>query len=741
MMQVVKAKCPHCRNLLRIPAAWISQAMKCKHCHNLFQAQEKSSQALVGAGAAAGSGGVAAMASAPVFPGLDGGHDANVPAISIRASRRKSGAWKGLLVMFSVMAAVAVAVVVAGPRITSMLEGGKGPEVAEKPKKAPKIVDPLDDDSPRPKKIENPPVTPPKKVTPPVEPPPAKPPETKKVDPPPVRPPETKKVTPPPPPPPAVATKLPRRALFIHASNYLYLNQVPSRMGYLAAKFTEKPLKFDRNQVFVLSDNPPDGTGKGATGELTYLPMAPQKARIEKAIADFCESSREQDRIMVVFVGHAVEIEKEAFLIPIDGQKDDKETLIPLKTVYDQLAKSKARQKVLLLDAFRQSATGSADLPAPDVMSEDFDAVLQAPPEGVQVWSACVKEQPSVELESGGAFLQALYDTLDKDYSGQAGFVTAGDPLPLEELVPKVNQRLKATLEAYKKDDKAIEQISRLTGKEKEGGAAPDKDQAEAAKVIFLPAAAAAANAEVDAVLSELAMIPPMKASMRRIFELKSASLPPFAKDALDGYEQEGFNPFKDKVTDANRAEMTEKFPLRVAVFDAAQKIEESHRFSMRATVRNPGANGFDVKFKASILKEMETPGKIIFELEDLLGEFEKLNEMRDKEKSKRWLAHFDYTFARLKGRFIQMQDYQYLLALIRSDSMPELQPTHAGWKIGGRSKVSTNEPKVRDLSRKIGKDWDRIAQSYPDTPWAVLALREKLYFVGLEWIPTNRAN
>ncbi len=89
-----------------------------------------------------------------------------------------------------------------------------------------------------------------------------------------------------------------------------------------------------------------------------------------------------------------------------------------------------------------------------------------------------------MELDTGGVFLKALYDVLDKDYSGQAGFVTAGEPIPLEDLVPKVNQRLKASLEPYKKDDKPLEQISRLTGKEKEGGAAPDSNQAEASRVM-----------------------------------------------------------------------------------------------------------------------------------------------------------------------------------------------------------------------------------------------------------------
>src|SRR5262249_55218365 len=39
---VVQARCPYCRNVLRIPADWIVQPMRCKFCHNLIQARAKA---------------------------------------------------------------------------------------------------------------------------------------------------------------------------------------------------------------------------------------------------------------------------------------------------------------------------------------------------------------------------------------------------------------------------------------------------------------------------------------------------------------------------------------------------------------------------------------------------------------------------------------------------------------------------------------------------------------------------
>src|SRR5687767_14821869 len=46
MPQVVQAKCPHCDNVLRIPAEWLSKPMRCKHCQKTFQAKAKSEPAL-----------------------------------------------------------------------------------------------------------------------------------------------------------------------------------------------------------------------------------------------------------------------------------------------------------------------------------------------------------------------------------------------------------------------------------------------------------------------------------------------------------------------------------------------------------------------------------------------------------------------------------------------------------------------------------------------------------------------
>src|SRR5204863_5068601 len=119
------------------------------------------------------------------------------------------------------------------------------------------------------------------------------------------------------------------------------------------------------------------------------------KPVLEKTISDFLNSCRAQDRILLLFAGHATEIDDDAYLVPLEGELTAKDSLIPLKWVYDQLAQCKARQKVLILDVCRFDPTRGAERPGGGTMGEKLDRTLQAPPPGVQVWSACVAGQYS----------------------------------------------------------------------------------------------------------------------------------------------------------------------------------------------------------------------------------------------------------------------------------------------------------------------------------------------------------
>lgn len=755
---IVQAKCPHCKKSLRVPAEWLDRTMRCKLCRHVIQGKHPL-----------GGNGVPVATPIGAAAGAPFTFDEPDTDAPVRPSRKRGGK-KFVLVLAGLAFVALVLIPAAGLAITRFVTGGDGGMFAflKGPVEATMAALPSDGSAtPRKRPVDD---VPPKKggeakggekkIAPPVDPPTKKTPESKepetkgpaKTGPetkgPTKKGPETKGPTKKGPTkkgptkkgPSVTPTKggsnlFPRRALLVSVNNYLMFNTLnygsPRDRTYpgsstrvLADQLTRPPLYFPATQVYELSD-------------ASSMPHPTQKSAIEGTIADFLDSSREQDRILLLFAGHACEIEKECYLIPIEGRTSKPETLIPLKWVYDRLAKCKARQKVLILDVFRFPPARGFELPGAGegehgAMGEAFDLALLTPPAGVQVWSSCVKGQAAIELDRGSAFLQALLHTL-QERGGMTGIASPGDSLPVEALVPRVNKRLKELLTPEK-----LEQVSRLTGKEAAGGAPYNPDEPLSPKIALRPPAAppggAAGNAQVNKILEELRLLPPVRETRAgELALLKAENLPTFPADKLSSYQAEDYTSIgalRDQYT-KEPEKFAEKYPLRAAVFDAVKALQDGSKVRIRETLNGP----IDPKRKSAFLKEQQEPGMMIFELEQALGQMKTVAGEREKEPSKRWQANFDYTMARLESRLVYLFEYSYILGQIRSDSLPALESGQSGWRIGSRTKVQVPEPKAKTMARKeIPRLWRRIREQYPDTPWAILAERESLIALGLEW-------
>lgn len=538
---------------------------------------------------------------------------------------------------------------------------------------------------------------------------------------------------------PMSAGSMPRRALVIAPVNYLFHNSTPfyqSREGSgagenaLLYRFTVgAPFGMDKNQVFFLSD----------ISEGRYPAAPPQKETIEAAIKDFCASSRPQDRVILFFSGHACDVEDKGYLIPIEGDKDDKESLIPIDWVYDQLAKCKARQKVLVLDAFRFPPARGLELPATGPMTEAVDKQLENPPAGVQVITACLKDQQALEFEAGSLFQTAMLDAFRKMALG--AIVQPKDPLPVADLVDKANAFMKEQLRGgamMAKEDMAegTTQTCRLSGKEADGGAEPNSADPPAATFVYFKSEKNAANvATANAVLKEIQELPPMKlAQAPQLASLSMAALPGATKD-IEEYKDDGFNPFA--ADQATIASMKEKYPIRVMVYQISTKLKEFLNLPMREVLSNPGGP-LDAKAKGRFLLEQKDPALALLDLEELLADAKKLDEKREAETSKRWQAHFDMALARLQSRLVYIYEYNNLIALIRNDSLPNLGPTDSGWRVNTSARIQIKESSVKAMAKDTVRIWDRLAADYPGTPWAVIAKRERNVSMGLQWVPTK---
>jgi hypothetical protein len=534
----------------------------------------------------------------------------------------------------------------------------------------------------------------------------------------------------------------PRRALLISVNNYLMFNTVHygspqdgarypgSSTAVMRDRLTRPPMNFPMTQVYELSDGVPPEY-KSAKAHST------QKSVLESTIADFVATSREQDRVIVFFAGHGAHVDGKSYLVPIDGNLKNMDSLLPLKWVYDQMAKCKAQQKILILDVFRYSPSRGLELPSPGegaegTMPEGFDKDMQSPPAGVQVWCSCIKEQAAVELDEGSAFMQALCNAMQGG-GKMAGISTPPQPIAVEDLMTDVNERLKTLLKAEKRT-----QVSRLAGTAPAKAVQYDASEALAAAITLKPPAVAggqaAGAASIDRILEELRVMPPVRETRAGDLNLlRAQNLPAFPIKTIDAYKPDGYQNITDlgnKYKNGKEA-YAKDFPLRAAYFDALEAMQESKKVQMREVLSSP----IDPKRKAAYLLEQAPLGISIFKLEQALAEMKAAAEKREMETSKRWQANFDYMQARLFGRIVYLYEYNYVLGKIRGDDLPELASGQTGWRVGiSGAKITVPDQKAKGFAKDAQRLWKHIQEEYPDTPWSLLAQRESMIALGLAW-------
>jgi len=128
-------------------------------------------------------------------------------------------------------------------------------------------------------------------------------------------------------------------------------------------------------------------------------------------------------------------------------------------------------------------------------------------------------------------------------------------------------------------------------------------------------------------------------------------------------------------------------------------------------------------------------------ELDEALGALEAVAKDREKEKSKRWQANYDYTLARMLERLAYVFEYQYMLSEIRTDALPELGANHIGFRLASKEKMAAKgaDGKIaKDRVKKAKELLETLAKDHKGTPYEILAKREMFTSLGLEWQPMN---
>jgi hypothetical protein len=115
------------------------------------------------------------------------------------------------------------------------------------------------------------------------------------------------------------------------------------------------------------------------------------------------------------------------------------------------------------------------------------------------------------------------------------------------------------------------------------------------------------------------------------------------------------------------------------------------------------------------------------------------VEELRSKETSSRWLAHYDLLVGRLFANQIRcLSAIKLLEEMYNKPKVPE-DGTKNAWELVGNAAtaLASTEPNPdkKDQPEELARQHlQRVIDEHPDTPWAYIARRELDYPLAFQW-------
>lgn len=149
-----------------------------------------------------------------------------------------------------------------------------------------------------------------------------------------------------------------------------------------------------------------------------------------------------EDTLIVALAGHGVQLgpESDSYFLPADAQLKDPSTLINIKTIYEEMQRSQAGRKLLLVDACRNDPESDIARSAGIMYQPPRRLAIEPVPKGMAALFSCNSEQKSYEdpaLRHGIFFYQVI-----KAWEGAADIDRDGRVM-LEEMESFVRRETK----------------------------------------------------------------------------------------------------------------------------------------------------------------------------------------------------------------------------------------------------------------------------------------------------------
>ena len=128
--------------------------------------------------------------------------------------------------------------------------------------------------------------------------------------------------------------------------------------------------------------------------------LKPIRSNLMSSIKSLSRTAKPNDYLLFFFSGHGIEENRKSYLLPADARINVlSDTAIPINWIKETMEKSKARAKVLILDACHSSAIkGKAESGR---MTKGLHNSIFPAPRGFAILSSCTMNQVSYEMPNG----------------------------------------------------------------------------------------------------------------------------------------------------------------------------------------------------------------------------------------------------------------------------------------------------------------------------------------------------
>ncbi len=239
----------------------------------------------------------------------------------------------------------------------------------------------------------------------------------------------------------------------------------------------------------------------------------------------------------------------------------------------------------------------------------------------------------------------------------------------------------------------------------------------------------------IERIIQQINLVPSLHARHQGQPNLKgmpkylAKKLAPYALDDMQSVDKER------RRWQLDRDQYERDHPLRAATFETMVEMESVQKLELRVVLLG---GPITPKVKATMLQEQAPIGMAIFKLEQILVQMRDVGEKRQQEKSRVWLANYDFALARLEANLVFLYEYNFTLGTIRADNLPPLRAGDAGWRITSHPNLHITEAKAKQFAQDRARRLRAFREEHAGTPWAFFADIEAGRLLGMEWTPAK---